>query len=101
MLSGATMLSAQELMEIHVEALFTHDAHQRLRTINEPDGNGAPAPRLFLGRTVEGNIWRFRSDVPDTLVEQLEVWCADQTTSGALQRKPHHFEMYIKLLTSA
>ena len=94
------MLSDQRLMELHVEALFTHDASQRLLTVNEPHGNGALAPRFFLGRTQAGSVRRFRSDVPDPLVEQLEVLCADEKTSGELLRKPQHFEKYIRLLQS-
>jgi RimJ/RimL family protein N-acetyltransferase len=92
----AILLSDQELMKIHVEALFTHDANRRLRDINEP--GGAPAPRFFLGRTAVGNIWRFRYDVPEALVEQLEILCADEPLTRDLRAKPKHYEAYIRLL---
>jgi GNAT superfamily N-acetyltransferase len=53
--------SDRTLMRLHIEALFTHDAEGNLDRINEP--NGAPAPRLFVGRTVDGVVRRFRHDV--------------------------------------
>jgi hypothetical protein len=59
------------LMEMHVEALFTHDAEGRLRRVNEP--GGAEAPRFFLGRTAEGAVWRFRHDVDAALRRELEA----------------------------
>jgi RimJ/RimL family protein N-acetyltransferase len=90
------MLSDQELMHIHVETLFTHDAHQRLRSINEPVG--APAPRFFLGRTKAGNIRRYRADVPDTLAQQLEALCANESLTSDLRAEPRHFEAYRRLL---
>jgi hypothetical protein len=41
-------------MRLHVEALFIHDAEGQLVRVNDPDG--APAPRFFLGRTVDGAV---------------------------------------------
>jgi GNAT superfamily N-acetyltransferase len=57
-------------MRLHVEALFTHDAEGHLVRVNEPDG--APAPRFFIGRTVDGAVWRFRHDVDHDLRSALE-----------------------------
>lgn len=90
------MFSDWKLMNIHVEALFTHDAHQRLHAINEPDG--APAPRFFLGRTSEGNLWRFRADVPAALIQQLEGWCTDEPLPTELHTPPQYVEAYRQLL---
>jgi RimJ/RimL family protein N-acetyltransferase len=95
------LISDQELMKIHVEALFTHDASFRLQFVNEPfvnEANRAPAPRFFLGRTGGGNIWRFRSDLPISLVEQLEVLCVNEPVTRNLSEKPRHFKAYIRLL---
>ena len=91
------MLSDQELMTIHVQALFTHDDHSRLLSVNEP-GGGAPAPRLFFGRTWMGNLWRFRADLPEMLIEELEALCADEPVGKAFHRQPHHVESYVRLL---
>lgn len=92
-------LTAHELMRFHVEALFTHDPNMLLRTINEPGPGEKPAPRFFLGRTIEGTtLCRFRDDVPKMLVEQLEGLCADEPIIKDFQTKPKHFEAYMNLL---
>jgi RimJ/RimL family protein N-acetyltransferase len=87
----------QELMTLHVQALFTHNEQSRLLCINEPGGGGF-APRLFLGRTREGNVWRFRADLPETLIEPLKELCVDEPVSQALNSKPRHVEDYLRLL---
>ena len=71
------MLSDIELMAVQAGALFRHDAQGRLLAVNE---SGDPlAPRLFLGRTITGNLWRFRHDLPESPVRELE---------GLLQTEP-------------
>jgi RimJ/RimL family protein N-acetyltransferase len=68
-------ISDRELMRAHIEALFTHDAAGDLVRVNELDG--APAPRFFLGRTVEGLVRRFRHDIDDELRRELETASED------------------------
>jgi len=46
--------------------------------VNEP--GGAAAPRFFLGRTADGNVWRFRHDVDEGLVNDLRALCESQPT---------------------
>ena len=70
------LISGGELMRLHVEALFTHDAEGHLLRVNEPDG--APAPRFFLGGTAEGVVWRFRHDVDRHLRRELEAAIQDE-----------------------
>jgi RimJ/RimL family protein N-acetyltransferase len=84
-------------MTLHVQALFTHDARSRLLSVNEP-GGGDIAPPFFLGRTRAGNLWRFRADLPQSLVEELEALCLDEPVGQALQAKPRHAEAYMRLL---
>jgi hypothetical protein len=91
------VITDQELMAIHVRALFTHDARSRLLFVNEP-GGGAPAPRLFFGRTRAGNLWRFRADLPEILVEELEALCVDEPVGMELHSAPRHVEAYVRLL---
>jgi hypothetical protein len=91
------VLTDQELMVLHVQALFTHDARSRLLFVNEP-GGGAPAPRLFFGRTRAGNVWRFRADLPDILMAQLEALCVDEPVGMELHGTPRHVEAYVRLL---
>ncbi|MBE1446760.1 kasugamycin N-acetyltransferase AAC(2')-IIb [Paenibacillus sp. OAS669] len=95
----AIRLTARDLMELHVEALFTCDSNKRLWLINEPWPGEAQAPRFFLGRTIEGGtLCRFRHDVPEELIEQLEALCTDEPLVTDLRTKPKHFETYMALL---
>src|SRR5918999_2322035 len=72
----------RDLMAFHVEALFTHDANGRLVSVNEP--NGAPAPRFFIGRTIDGPLRRFRHDVSDDVRVELEAASDDDARRDAL-----------------
>lgn len=93
------MLTDLELMNIHARALFTHDARSRLLFVNEPESAVTPAPRLFLGRTRAGNVWRFRADVPDDVVEELEALCADEPPVDTnFNEPPRHLASYARLL---
>ena len=65
------MPRSRELMVLHVEALYTHDAAGRIVRVNERDG--APAPRFFLGQTEDGLVRRYRYDVDDALRRALEA----------------------------
>ncbi|HKO17037.1 MAG TPA: GNAT family N-acetyltransferase [Gemmatimonadaceae bacterium] len=77
------MTDDRDLMRLHVEALFIHDALGQLVSVNEPDG--APAPRFFLGKTAAGVVYRFRQDVDFNLREELTAASADIVLpSGAL-----------------
>ncbi len=58
-------------MRLHVQALFTRDAAERLLAVNEP--GGGPAPRFFLGRTSEGGRCWFRDDVDAATAAELEA----------------------------
>lgn len=91
------VLDERELMRAHVRALFTHDARARLLSVNEP-GGGPPAPRMFLGRTRAGNVWRFRADLPESLVEELGALCADEPADAGQRAAPRHAEAYVRLL---
>ena len=87
------------LMSIHIRSLFTHDTEARLLFVNEPDGAAAAAPRLFLGRTRAGNVWRFRAGLPENLVRELDSLCADEPPAGAeFNEPPLHAERYVRLL---
>lgn len=71
------------LMEMHVEALYTHDAAGSIVRVREPDG--APAPRFFLGRVADGSVVRrYRHDVDDVLRRALE----SASTSGGMLNEP-------------
>jgi GNAT superfamily N-acetyltransferase len=87
-----------ELMETQVQALFTHDGNGRLRHINEPAG--APAPRFFMGRTRDGNLWRFRHDLPDDVAGRLNDLCASEPIRPRFDEPPVHLDSYKRILQS-
>ena len=93
---GREMLSDLELMELQVQALFTHDGNGLLRHINEPAG--ASAPRFFLGRTRDGDLWRFRHDLPEDIVGRLDDLCASEPIPSKLDEPPVHLESIRRIL---
>lgn len=90
--------SQLELMRMHIEALYTHDGRSRIDTVNEL--NGGLAPRFFLGRTRERNLWRFRVDTPDELAVELAKRSGGEPVTSELSRLPARQEEYIRLLSS-
>lgn len=72
----------RELMELHVEALYTHDAAGRIVRVREHDG--APAPRFYVGRAADGSLARrYRHDVGDAVRRELEAASADAVLPDA------------------
>ena len=87
----AAPISDRDLMQIQVSALFRHDDRNRLLAVNEPGDprpDDPPPPRLFLGRTRDGQIWRFRHDLPEPLVAELEAILATEPVGTDLSRPP-------------
>jgi hypothetical protein len=80
------MLSDFDLMQAHVAALFTHNARGRIVASNEYDPDRAP--RLYLGRTLEGNLWRFRVDLPDALAQRLDEILRQEPVVNDLTQPP-------------
>ncbi len=91
------MLSDLQSIELHVAISFRHDAHGRLLAINEPEPDH-PAPRLYLGRTTSGNIWRFRADLPDDLVEKLDALLRTEAAATDLRQPPASLPDLVELL---
>lgn len=84
-----TRLDDRTLLELRLAALFTHNAAGRIVTANELEPDPSPAPRLFLGRTVDGNAWRFRHDVPPSLIREIEpLLVAEPPLSATDPRQP-------------
>jgi hypothetical protein len=89
-------MSARDLIETQVEALYVHDENGRLLRTNEPDP--LPAPRFFLGRTREGNIWRMREDLPERLARELQGLASREPVTADLRSNPEFHEEYGCLL---
>lgn len=90
------MLSNLDLMALQAETLFRHDAAGRLVAVNEP--GDLPAPRLFVGRTTAGNLWRFRHDLPPALVRDLARALAAAPPATDLREPPAAFDRLRDLL---
>lgn len=86
-------------MRLHVGALFTQDQEGRLVAVNEPGGK--PAPRFFLGRTSQGNVWWLRHDLDEPLADELEAVCHAEPVSRDLGRDPALVERLSAILTVA
>ncbi|HET9222903.1 MAG TPA: GNAT family N-acetyltransferase [Roseiflexaceae bacterium] len=87
-----------QLMEIQAETLYRYDADGRMLCVNEP---GDPqADRFFMGRTLQGNLWRFRYDLPAAIVEQLEALCRAEPVSAELASPPLHYQAIRAVLQS-
>lgn len=67
-------------MALQARTLFVHDAAGRIVAVNELVPT--PAPRLFLGRTRHGNLWRFRADLPDAATRRLGALLAEEPSTG-------------------
>jgi RimJ/RimL family protein N-acetyltransferase len=89
-------LTLRELMAMHVAALFTLDAGGRMLRGNEPTGK--VAPRFFLGRTPEGNVWRFRHDQGDDVVRAIDALCRAEIATDELLRPPYGATRYRDVL---
>ena len=79
-----------DLMELQAEALYVHDAAGRLLRVNEPDGG--PAPRLFLGRTLLGDVRRYRHDLPEATARELDRLLDAEPPASDLSVLPSAYE---------
>jgi GNAT acetyltransferase len=86
----------RELMRMHADALYTHDAAGRMLRVNEP--GGAPAPRFFLGRTAHGSVLRVRHDVDEERVRALESLAAVEPAGDELLVPPYGAAPYQDVL---
>jgi RimJ/RimL family protein N-acetyltransferase len=73
------------LMEHRASLLFLHDQRGRIASTNEPPPPGT-APRLWVGRTESGNVWRFRSDLPIEVAAELDGILAEEQVSTDFQQ---------------
>lgn len=76
-------------MALHAHALFAHDARGRLVAWNRP--GAAPPPRLFLGRTRSGVLWRLAADLPGSLVRELARLAAAEHAAPDPARDPERW----------
>lgn len=85
-----------DLITLHTIALFAHDAVGRIIGSNEPDP--LPAPRVYIGRSPAGNVWRFRADVPGDLAAQLDDVLRREPPATDLSAPPNCLSIVTDLL---
>lgn len=93
---GRRMSADLEFLEQQAQTLFLQDDAKRLLYVNEPDK--PEAPRFFLGRTKQGNVCRFRYDLPEPLIEHLEALVALEPIPRALHEEPTYFTAFRDVL---
>ena len=82
-------LPLAQLMEVHIHTLYCSDSEGRLRAVNEI--GKPPAPLFYLGRTLQGNFWRVRHDLPAALVEELEKLLRAEPVATNLAVPPQNY----------
>jgi len=83
------------LARLHVDALFTYDDRMRIRTAQP---SGRPAPRFFLSRTRDGNVWRCRCDLDEAIAHELQEACAGEPIGDEHLPSPHGAQRYEQVL---
>jgi hypothetical protein len=66
------------LIEVQLEVLLARDARGRLTSTRDPTPR--PAPRLFLGRSNDHNVWGVRQDVDPATSGRAQRICAAEPT---------------------
>ena len=84
-------------MDLHLTTLYTYDGRGRSVAVNQWDGGAAA--RLHLGRTSDGNSWRFSADLPEDLVSNLNALCESEPVLTNPTDLPRHHALYLDLLT--
>jgi len=88
---AATVLDDARLLAIQVETLYRVRDDGRLFAVNEaggPQPGDPPAPRFFLGRTRHGNNVRYRHDLPEGIVRELDNLAAREPIPRDLDGEP-------------
>src|SRR5690242_6930484 len=73
-------------MALQLRTLYRLDADGRMLAVNEFDGPAAP--RLAIGRTLAGTVWRFRHDVPPELAVAIDDLLAAEPPPRDLREPP-------------
>lgn len=57
--------------EVHAQTLFAPTAAGRISCENSPDRSEAPL--LWIGGSAHSNVFRFRSDIPESIASKIEA----------------------------
>jgi len=89
-------ITPEQVMSLHLAALYNHDDRGRITGINQ--WNGGIAPRFHLGRTRGGIHWRVRADVPEATAAALAALCRRENPGSRLERLPERYDSYLRIL---
>jgi hypothetical protein len=86
------------LIEIQLEVLLTRDAQGRL--VATRDSTPGPAPRLYLARSRDGNLWAMRRDLDSIAMNELHRLCSAEPSLShpSAERRPMCRERVHELL---
>ena len=82
------MTEPADLLDLHVAALFTQDEHGNLVATNDPEPDQVAAPRIYLGRSPERSVLRFRSGMDEATRAALRELAAPDLTANDPNREP-------------
>lgn len=85
-------------MRIHMETLFEVDASGCLLCGNEL--HRPAAPRFFLGRTPDGDVWAVRHDLPRHLADELVALAESMPRGFDTERAPERFTPFVELVAT-
>ena len=75
-------MNERDLMTLNADVCFTYNGEGRMLQTNEPVPSARrAAPRVFIGRTIQGTILRFGATVPGEIAHQIQT-IVDQEPSA-------------------
>jgi hypothetical protein len=84
------------LIDIQAQTLYAIDDSGRLIHVNDPERS--TAPRFAMWRTTQGNVWRYRHDLPRDVVRALEAVASTERVSSDFREQPPSLALYRGLL---
>ena len=91
------LISIKGLLEKHIEALYIMNSQSKLVAINEPWDKTKPAPKLYIGKTIDGNIiYRFACNVPFGLIKKIEIYLNKELINDKIE----YIQEYSEILNS-
>ena len=82
------MTEPADLLDLHLAALFTQDEQGNLIATNDPEPDRVAAPRLYLGRSTERCVLRFRRGMDESTRAALRDLAAPDLTPNDPNREP-------------
>ncbi|MCY4114473.1 MAG: GNAT family N-acetyltransferase [Chloroflexi bacterium] len=82
------MTEPADILDLHLAALFTQDEEGNLIATNDPEPDQVAAPRLYLGRSPERCVLRFRRGMDESTRAALRDLAAPDLTANDPNREP-------------